>query len=277
MTSRSGHGDDISLSSLKDFEGLERACREAHLIELRAREEEDLLEHESPENKYKLESLTRARVDTSTAGSFNASTSGSDDYEKRIKEIDEIIRIAQSNVEKSDRQDDTTEDISQIEITDAEKIGSQAGVQMPVSKPEEELEEPTPLPLQRETNVMETSTDSLELEDNMDKKHHQLCRSSDSLEMKTTLDFPSLSSDSLNNVRDAREMQSDVAEHASSVRRISSDSLDMPLLEQQDSERPSNEDDRSDGVTSDNSLEHRSDAGETDRSDRARTTPSTNT
>lgn len=105
MTSRSGHGDDISLSSLKDFEGLERACREAHLIELRAREEEDLLEHESPENKYKLESLTRARVDTSTAGSFNASTSGSDDYEKRIKEIDEIIRIAQSNVEKSDRQE----------------------------------------------------------------------------------------------------------------------------------------------------------------------------
>lgn len=103
VTSRSGHGDDVSLSSLKDFEGLEKACREAHLIELRAREEEDLLEHESPENKYKLENLPRARADTSTAGSFNLSTSGSDDYEKRIKEIDEIIRIAQSNVEKFDR------------------------------------------------------------------------------------------------------------------------------------------------------------------------------
>lgn len=274
MTSRSGHGDDISLSSLKDFEGLEKACREAHLIELRAREEEDLLEHESPENKYKLESLPRTRIDTSTAGSFNASTSGSDDYEKRIKEIDEIIRIAQSNVEKFDRQDDTTEDISQIEITDVEKIGTQAGVQS-VSKPEEPE---TVLPLQRESNVMETSTDSLELEDNMDKKHHPLCRSSDSLEMKTTLDFPSLSSDSLNNVRDAKEMQSDVAEHASSVRRISSDSLDMPLLEPQDAEsreRPSNEDDRSDGVASDNSLEQRSETVDTDKSDKMRTTPST--
>lgn len=276
MTSRSGHGDDISLSSLKDFEGLEKACREAHLIELRAREEEDLLEHESPENKYKLESLPRTRIDTSMAGSFNASTSGSDDYEKRIKEIDEIIRIAQSNVEKFDRQDDTTEDISQIEITDVEKIGTQAGVQS-ISKPEESE---TVLPLQRESNVMETSTDSLELEDNMDKKHHPLCRSSDSLEMKTTLDFPSLSSDSLNNVRDAKEMQSDVAEHASSVRRISSDSLDMPLLEPQDAEsreRPSNEDDHSDGVTSDNSLEQRSETADTDKSDKMRTTPSTNT
>lgn len=276
MTSRSGHGDDISLSSLKDFEGLEKACREAHLIELRAREEEDLLEHESPENKYKLESLPRTRIDTSTAGSFNASTSGSDDYEKRIKEIDEIIRIAQSNVEKFDRQDDTTEDISQIEITDVEKIGTQVGVQS-ISKPEEPE---TVLPLQRESNVMETSTDSLELEDNMDKKHHPLCRSSDSLEMKTTLDFPSLSSDSLNNVRDAKEMQSDVAEHASSVRRISSDSLDMPLLEPQDAEgreRPSNEDDHSDGVSSDNSLEQRSETVDTDKSDKMRTTPSANT
>ncbi|XP_071865505.1 uncharacterized protein isoform X1 [Bombus fervidus] len=276
MTSRSGHGDDISLSSLKDFEGLEKACREAHLIELRAREEEDLLEHESPENRYKLESLPRTRIDTSTAGSFNASTSGSDDYEKRIKEIDEIIRIAQSNVEKFDRQDDTTEDISQIEITDVEKMGTQAGAQS-ISKPEEPE---TVLPLQRESNVMETSTDSLELEDNMDKKHHPLCRSSDSLEMKTTLDFPSLSSDSLNNVRDAKEMQSDVAEHASSVRRISSDSLDMPLLEPQDAEsreRPGNEDDHSDGVTSDNSLEQRSETVDTDKSDKMRTTPSTNT
>ncbi|CAL7944161.1 unnamed protein product [Xylocopa violacea] len=278
-TSRSGHGDDISLSSLKDFEGLEKACREAHLIELRAREEEDLLEHESPESKYKLESLPRTKADVSTAGSFNASTSGSDDYEKRIREIDEIIRIAQSNVEKFDRQDDTTDDISQIEITDAEKTqaGTQAGAESATKPEEPEIAQPL---TQRETNVMETSTDSLELEDNMDKKHYPLCRSSDSLEMKTTLDFPSLSSDSLNNVRDAKETQSDVAEHASSVRRISSDSLDMPLLEQQDvegCERPSNGDDHSDEVTSENSLEHRSETVGTDRSDQTKPTPSTNT
>ena len=268
VASRSGHGDDVSLSSLKDFEGLEKACREAHLIELRAREEEDLLEHESPENKYKLEGLPRTRADTSTAGSFNPSTSGSDDYEKRIKEIDEIIRIAQSNVEKFDRQDDTTEDISQIEITDAEKIGAQAP-----ALPGLKQEEVTDVLVQKEGNIMETSTDSLELEDNMDKKHHPLCRSSDSLEMKTTLDYPSLSSDSLNNVRDGKETQLDMADHASNVRRISSDSLDMPLLEQQNVEGQERGSDHSD-----NSLEQRSETTETDaRGEKIRTTPTTGT
>ena len=273
--SKSGHGDDISLSSLKDFEGLEKACREAHLIEMRAREEEDLLEHESPENKYKLESLVRTRVDISAAGSFNASASGSDDYEKRIKEIDEIIRIAQSNVEKFDRQDDTTDDISQIEIMDVEKTETQAAAQV---APKQET--PEAVPLQKDTNIMETSTDSLELEDNTDKKHHPLCRSSDSLEMKTTLDYPSLSSDSLNNVRDAKETQSDMVGQPSSVRRISSDSLDMPLLDQPEAEARgrSNEDDRPDDVVSDNSLEQRSERTETDAtSDKKRTTSSTDT
>ncbi|XP_076175196.1 uncharacterized protein LOC143150636 isoform X2 [Ptiloglossa arizonensis] len=273
--SRSGHGDDVSLSSLKDFEGLEKACREAHLIELRAREEEDLLEHESPENKYKLESLSRTRVETTVVASFNPSTSGSDDYEKRIKEIDEIIRIAQSNVEKFDRQDDTTEDISQIEIMDVEKPGVQAPAQS-ASKQEETKD----INLQKESNIMETSTDSLELEDNTDVKHHPLCRSSDSLEMKTTLDFPSLSSDSLNNVRDGKEAQSDMVGHASSFRRISSDSLDMPLLEQQnvDGHERTSENDQSDGAPSDNSLEQRLETTETDvRNDTMRTAPSTGT
>lgn len=112
---------------------------------------------------------------------------------------------------------------------------------------------------------METSTDSLELEDNVDKKHHPLCRSSDSLEMKTTLDFPSLSSDSLNNVRDGRE-PSDVGEQASNIRRISSDSLDMPLMEQQDPEAQER--------GSDNSNNH-SDRAQSD--DTVGQTPSTET
>ncbi|XP_018301797.1 ankyrin-2 isoform X3 [Mycetomoellerius zeteki] len=231
VTGRSGHGDDVSLSSLKDFEGLEKACREAHLMELRAREEEELLEHESPENKYKLENLPRSRTETSAAGSFNPSTSGSDDYEKRIKEIDEIIRIAQSNMEKFERQDDTTEDISQIEITDAERAFAQP---IPETLLEETRELEEAQAAQKESNIMETSTDSLEMEDNAEKKYQQLCRSSDSLEMKTTLDFPSLSSDSLNNIKDAKETPETVERYGGNARRISSDSLEMPLLEQHD-------------------------------------------
>lgn len=97
-TGRSGHGDD---TSLKDFEGLEKACRENRLMELRAREEEELLEYESPEDKYKAENLPHSRISGAT-NSFNLSTSESGDYEKRIKEIDETIWITQSNVEKLD-------------------------------------------------------------------------------------------------------------------------------------------------------------------------------
>lgn len=204
VTSKSSHGDDVSLSSLKDFEGLETACREAHMIELRAREEQDLLDHESPENRYKLE-MARVKAETSATGSVNPSTSGSDDYEKRIREIDEIIRIAQANVEKLERQDDTGEDISQIEALDVEKIAASVEV--------------------RNVNAMETSTDSLELEDNLNKEN-LMCRSSDSLEMKTTLDYPSLSySDSLNNMRGS---QQDSGDKFGASRRISSDSLELP-------------------------------------------------
>lgn len=104
-------GDDMSVSSVKDFEVLEKACREAHMIELRAREEEDLLDHESPENRFKLENLARAKIEEqeTAVGSFNPSTSGSDDYEKRIKEIDDIIRMAQASAEKIDRREDSIE------------------------------------------------------------------------------------------------------------------------------------------------------------------------
>ncbi|XP_057336017.1 ankyrin-2-like [Microplitis mediator] len=227
IASRSGHGDDISVSSLTDFEGLEKACREAHMIELRAKEEEDLLDHESPENRYRLENLPKPKpaADTSAAGSFNPSTSGSDDYEKRIMEIDEIIRIAQANVEKFDRQDDTTEDISQIDITDAEKVET-----IIPQGPQAEIE----LPDVRDLNIMETSTDSLELED-PDKHNNLMCRSSDSLEMKTTVDFPSLSySDSLNNVRDSQDQY--MPDQFNSSRRISSDSLEVQVIEQPDND-----------------------------------------
>ncbi|XP_075160036.1 ankyrin 2 isoform X2 [Haematobia irritans] len=44
-------GDDISISSLKEFEGLENACIEAHLIEIKAKEEAALLSRSDESNK----------------------------------------------------------------------------------------------------------------------------------------------------------------------------------------------------------------------------------
>lgn len=44
-------GDDVSVSSLKEFEGLENACIEAHLIEIKAKEEAALLSRSDESNK----------------------------------------------------------------------------------------------------------------------------------------------------------------------------------------------------------------------------------
>ncbi|KAH8270313.1 hypothetical protein KR018_007727 [Drosophila ironensis] len=44
-------GDDVSISSLKEFEGLENACIEAHLIEIKAKEEAALLSRSDESNK----------------------------------------------------------------------------------------------------------------------------------------------------------------------------------------------------------------------------------
>ncbi|XP_032596213.2 ankyrin-2 isoform X2 [Drosophila grimshawi] len=44
-------GDDVSISSLKDFEGLESACIEAHLIEIKAKEEAAMLSRSDESNK----------------------------------------------------------------------------------------------------------------------------------------------------------------------------------------------------------------------------------
>lgn len=58
---KSAHGDDISLSSLKDFEGLENACLEAHLIEIKAKEEAALLLSRSDDSSKSSGSSTGAK------------------------------------------------------------------------------------------------------------------------------------------------------------------------------------------------------------------------
>ncbi|XP_018788916.1 PREDICTED: uncharacterized protein LOC108968970 isoform X2 [Bactrocera latifrons] len=49
--SATAQGDDISISSLKEFEGLENACIEAHLIEIKAKEEAAMLSRSDDSNK----------------------------------------------------------------------------------------------------------------------------------------------------------------------------------------------------------------------------------
>lgn len=64
---KSVHGDDISLSSLKEFEGLENACIEAHLIEIRAKEEAALLLSRSDDSSRSSGSSTGAKSSPKSA------------------------------------------------------------------------------------------------------------------------------------------------------------------------------------------------------------------
>lgn len=112
-----GQGDDVSLASLKEFEGLENACIEAHLIEIKAKEEAALLLSRSDESNNSpgkgsprmttvvttvettidsgapvqlsqvKRTVTSTTVTTSTRTGFEPISSHQDDNEDRMTEI----------------------------------------------------------------------------------------------------------------------------------------------------------------------------------------------
>ncbi len=90
-------GDDISLSSLKEFEGLEFACREAEKVEERAKAEERSLSQ--IEEGHESQASESESCETLEKSCYE-SDENDEDYDKKMFEIDEIIRQAQSNVEK---------------------------------------------------------------------------------------------------------------------------------------------------------------------------------
>jgi hypothetical protein len=115
---KSGQGDDISLSSLKEFERLEIACIQAEKIEIKAKEEEALLS-EIDEGHESQVSESESCETISEAGK----ESDSDDYEKRMFEIDEIIRQAQCNVEQFEKEAGSGAQIKFKHRCKSQKIG----------------------------------------------------------------------------------------------------------------------------------------------------------
>lgn len=227
---RSGQGDDVSLSSLKEFEGLETACIEAAKIETRAKEEEALLsEIEEGHESQVSESESCETVSVSDGrGVFGGGGESvdSDDYEKRMFEIDEIIRQAQSNVERFiDPKDDVTE-----------SMGRGDSLEEVARVPELDLDQPLYLVpgkmaagwREAGSDVMCTSSDSLEMND----KSSALHASTDSLDLKTVADVMTTSADSVelkmhlsgqgDIMTDSMELQGD-----SAVMATSTDSLDL--------------------------------------------------
>ena len=194
--SHTGQGDDVSLSSLKEFEGLETACIEAAKIETRAKEEEALLSeieegHESQVSESESCETMSVGDGRGVLGEGGGESVDSDDYEKRMFEIDEIIRQAQSNVEQFvDPKDDVTE-----------SVGRGDSLEEVARVPELDLDQPMYLFPGKMTagwceagdDVMRTSCDSLDMKD----KSSALHASTDSLDLKTVADVMTASTDSI--------------------------------------------------------------------------------
>lgn len=178
----SNSGGDITSTSLKEFEGLERACIEAEKIEHKARAEELMLIEEGHES---LTSESSSCV-TITGPAKVEVDSDSDNFEQRMFAIDEIIREAQSNVE-------------QFADVKTESIGRGDSLEEVARIPDLEFDHPT---VRKDTKTKEseddmvTSTDSLELKTAISRK--ELTTSTDSLELKTNTGDPmSASTDSI--------------------------------------------------------------------------------
>lgn len=181
---RSGQGDDVSVSSLKEFEGLEKACIDAHKIEVKVKEEEAMLAQIDEGQESIASEETESCETISGTDKKVIPDSDEEDYEKRMFEIDEIIKQAQSNVEKF------------VELKECEKtesLGRGDSFEEVAKVPELELDT-----LEERSkaidDLMAASTDSLDVpRDQPDRRD-----SADSLDQKTTAgDIMTASTDSI--------------------------------------------------------------------------------
>lgn len=201
---RSGQGDDVSVSSLKEFEGLERACIAAHKIEVKVKEEEALLA-QIEEGQESIASETEScETMTGTTDRKLIPDSDEEDYERRIFEIDEIIRQAQSNVEKFINLKET--------IDNNESLGRGDSFEEVSKVPDLELDVPTG---ERNKMVKEESLDSLEQK----RARDLMTASTDSIEFQArqAVDPECIMTDSIEGV-----------EQFDRVGMVTSDSLELP-------------------------------------------------
>lgn len=186
--SKSGQGDDVSVSSLKEFEGLEMACIAVHTIETKAKEEEAMLA-QIDEGQESLASESESCETLSRTDKKRIPDSDEEDYEKRMFEIDEIIKQAQTNVERF------------IDLKDGDKtesLGRGDSIEEVAKVPDLDLDQPIGRPIKvqwkNDSDPMAVSTDSIE--DKLEEKtsHHD---STDSLDQKTGADLMTASTDSI--------------------------------------------------------------------------------
>ncbi len=229
LVTKTSQGDDVSVSSetsITSFEMMERACDEAEIIEKKAKHQEEVLsEIEEGHESQVSESETNETLS-------ECENQSDEEYEDRIFEIDNIIKQAQENVEKFDKEG---------QMTKPEELSLENLMMRPESKTEsvstqDSLEEgdAADLPLDSDNQVgfrlvrpyaglMEASADSLDSKNI--SSMNVMTTSADSLEPDTprsTTDKMTMSTDSIENNR-AATMVGDKSEDPMIV---SVDSLD---------------------------------------------------
>ena len=164
LISKSGVGDDVSVSSfnsLKSFEMIERACAEAQAIEEKAKLQEDVLSE--------IEEGHESQVSESDSGETISEAGGEksdeEEFEDRMFEIDSIIKQAQANVEQFHKETIKKDEISLSEImgkrsnSKTESIGSQDSLDEGFPEiPEEQLRKQASLSAMAVTSVTSHST-----------------------------------------------------------------------------------------------------------------------
>ncbi|XP_044749003.1 uncharacterized protein LOC123309797 isoform X1 [Coccinella septempunctata] len=218
--SHKGQGDDISVSSLKEFEGLEKACIAAHRTEIKVKEEEELLSQIDESQEIVPDTNEKDATDKS-----KLTESDEEDYEKRMFEIDEIIRQAQNNVERFT-------DLKEAEKT--ESLGRGDSIEEVSKVPDLDLDAPlaksTTQTAWKDDDPMVASTDSLDLDqnkpiqygstDSLDQKNvgqDVMTASTDSIEFNNQLS-KNITTDSMDNKTEGSNMVcSDSLEIAAAV------------------------------------------------------------
>ncbi|XP_066908562.1 ankyrin-2 isoform X2 [Halyomorpha halys] len=236
--SKSG-GDDISIGSLKEFEGLENACIAAERIEKKAKAEEESLLSEIEEGHESQASESESCVTVSVSGVNR--DSDEEDYEKRMFEIDEIIRQAQTNVEQF--MDAKGKEIDKK--LKSESLGHADSLEEMTKVPDLDFDQPV---TQSKTycgktyitqwedigEELLTSTDSLELKTQISKTSlaDPFTTSTDSLEIKFSQDVMSVSTDSIEAAQRKKAIMTDsieIGEKSSMI--TSTDSLEEKVTQ----------------------------------------------
>ncbi|KAL3274831.1 hypothetical protein HHI36_019614 [Cryptolaemus montrouzieri] len=216
-----GQGDDISVSSLKEFEGLEKACIAAYKTEIKVKEEEEMLS-QIEEAQESLPHETQIQNEIVVDDKKNQETD-EEDYEKRMFEIDEIIRQAQNNVERF---------IDLKEADKTESLGRGDSVEEVSKVPDLDLDAPVSkksVVKWNEDDPMVTSTDSLDCKQEKPSHHN----STDSLDQKSYVhDIMTASTDSIefnNQVSKSNITTDSMDVKAESSHMVLSDSLELAV------------------------------------------------